>query len=420
MTTGFKRAIRPLALLAAASVLAGCGGSGDGGSGSRNVTVWMYPVISDPQANSAYWERIEKDFEAATPGTTLTIEQQPWENRDEKLATALGSGKGPDVVLLNPDQIPQYLSNGAIRPVDAAVKDTKDTFLPNALTALTHDGRLYAVPIYHTVTSTLYNKRLLAQAGIDKPPATWEEIKAAAPRLKQAGVATLDYSASNEATLNMNFYPLLWQAGGKVFSDDGKKAAFNGPEGVAALTFLTDLYKAGAIPKSALTNSNAFADHPLGKQQVAMGFAGTLADADLARKTWGAENVLVGKPLSNAKQVTFGVPGGLGVSARSRNVQGAERFLAFMTEPAQIESLGKASGFLSPRTDVTVPSDAPHAKEFQDALAYAFPGEPSPVARQLMSLIAPEIQAALTGRKSPEEALDSAAAQADDLLARQR
>ncbi|MCQ0021727.1 sugar ABC transporter substrate-binding protein [Streptomyces somaliensis DSM 40738] len=419
MTTGSKRATTLLALLATASLLAGCGG-GDGGAGSNDVTVWMYPVIADPKANSAYWKKVEEDFEAANPGTPVTIEEQPWENRDEKLATALGSGKGPDVMLLNPDQVPQYLGNGALRPVDKAVEGIEESFLPNALKALSHDGRLYAVPIYHTVTTTLYNKRLLDRAGIEEPPATWDEIRAAAPRLKRAGVATLDYSASNEATLNLNFYPLLWQAGGSVFSEDGRKAAFNGPEGVAALTFLTDLYKAGAIPRTALTNTNIFADHPLGKQQAAMGFSNTPADADLARRTWGAENVVVGKPLRDAEQVAFGVPGGLGLNADSRNVAGAEKFLAFMAQPERIRSLGEASGFLSPRTDVTVTGDTPYAKRFQEALPFAHPGEPSPVARQLMSLIAPEIQAALTGRKSPKEALDAAAAQADDLLARQR
>ncbi|MCP9988940.1 sugar ABC transporter substrate-binding protein [Streptomyces sudanensis] len=419
MTTGSKRATTPLALLAALCLLAGCGG-GDGGSGSNDVTVWMYPVIADPKANSAHWAKVEKDFEAAHPGTRLTIEEQPWENRDEKLATALGSGKGPDVVLLNPDQVPQYLASGALRPVDKAVEGIEESFLPNALKALSDDGKLYAVPIYHTVTTTLYNKRLLDRAGIAEPPATWDEVRAAAPKLKRIGVAALDYSASNEATLNLNFYPLLWQAGGRVFSEDGRKAAFNGPEGVAALTFLTDLYKAGALPRTALTNTNIFADHPMGKQQAAMGLSHTLADADLARRTWGAENVVVGKPLRNVEQVSFGVPGGLGLNARSRNVAGAEKFLAFMAEPERIRSLGAASGFLSPRTDVTVPSDAPYARQFREALPFAYPGEPGPAARQVMSLLAPEIQAALTGRKSPKEALDAAAAQADDLLARQR
>lgn len=72
-----------------------------------------------------------------------------------------------------------------------------------------------------------------------------------------------------------------------------------------------------------------------------------------------------------------------------------------MTQPDQIVSLNKETGFLSPRTDVTVPSDNPYAKQLQDALSVVVPGESSPVARQLMGILAPEIQAAMTGKKSP-------------------
>lgn len=419
MKSGFTRAAAPLALFTLTALLAGCGG--DSAADSKKVTVWMYPVIADPKANSAYWTQIEKDFKKAEPDVRLTIEQQPWENRDEKLATALSGGKGPDVVLLGPDQIPQYLSNGAIRPVDGALKGIEDKFLPAALDAMKQDGKLYAAPIYHTVTTTMYNKKLLDQAGITTPPTSWDEIKAATPVLKSKGIAVLDYSAGNEATLNLNFYLLLWQAGGKVFADDGKKVAFNGPKGVETLTFVRDLYRAGAIPQSALTNTNLIADHALGKQQVAMGFSNTPADAAVAAEAWGEENVIIGAPLSGgAEQVSFGIPGGLGINAKSKNGPGAEKFLAFMTQPEQLQSMGRASGFLSPRTDVTVTGDGPFAKEFQAALAHAYPGEPNPAARQVMSLIAPEIQAALTGKKNPKEALDSAAEQADDLLARQR
>ncbi|MGW7363029.1 ABC transporter substrate-binding protein [Streptomyces sp. NPDC054841] len=421
MKTGFKRATVPLALLTLTTLTAAGCSDGDSGAGSKKVTVWMYPVIMDPKANAAYWDGIEKGFEAAEKGVDLTVEQLPWENRDQKLATAFGSGKGPDVVLLGPDQIPQYQANGAIQPVDRAIEKAKSAFRPAALEAMTQDGKIYAAPIYHTVTSTLYNKKLLDEAGITEPPATWDAIRAAAPKLKRAGATTLDYSASNEASLNMSFYPLLWQAGGKVFDDSGKKAAFNSAEGVEALSFLVDLYKGGAVPKSAMNNANLFTDQALGKQQVAMGYTNTPADAALAEKTWGKGNVIVGPALTGPKkQVCFGMPGGLGINARSKNVTGAEKFIAYMTRPAQIESMGKAGGFFSPRTDVTVPNDSAYAKEYQEALNHTYPGEPNPAARQLMALISPEIQAALTGKKSPKAALDAAAAEADDLLARQR
>jgi multiple sugar transport system substrate-binding protein len=419
MKTALKRVTLPLALLAATALTASCG-SGSGGSSSKSVTVWMYPVIADTKANAAYWKKTDKDFEKAEPGTKLNIVQQPWANRDEKLATAFAGGKGPDVVLLIPDQIPQFVANGAIQPVDDAMKNVKGKLRAPVLKALTMDDKLYAAPIYQTVTSTLYNKKLLAKAGIEKPPATWDEVRAAAPKLKKAGYATLDYSAGNEATLNLNFYPLLWQAGGHVFSPDGKKAAFNSPAGVQALTFLTDLYKQGAVPKSALTAKNVVADQPLGKQQVAMGFSLGPQDVAVAEQAWGKGNAIVGEPLKDKKSVAAGIPGGLGMSAKAGDKEGAEKFLRFMAQPAQLKSLNVITGFSSPRTDVTVPSEDPHAKEFQTALERTNASEPNPVARQLMGILAPEIQASLTGKKSPEEALDSAAKQANDQLARQR
>ncbi|GFH35786.1 ABC transporter substrate-binding protein [Streptomyces pacificus] len=419
MKTGFKRSAVVLALLALSTLAAA--GCGDGGAGSGKVTVWMYPVIMDSKANAAYWEGIEKGFEAKEQGVDLRVEHLPWENRDQKLATAFGSGKGPDVVLLGPDQIPQYQATGALRPVDRAIEEARSAFRPNALEAMSQDGRVYAAPIYHTVTSTLYNRKLLAKAGITEPPATWDAVRAAAPRLKQAGASTLDYSASNEASLNMSFYPLLWQAGGRVFADGGGKSAFNSPEGVEALTFLVDLYRSGAVPRSAMNNANLFTDQALGRQQVAMGYTNTPADAALAERAWGKGNVIVGPALTGpGGQVCFGMPGGLGINARSANVQGAEKFIAYMVQPAQIESMGRAGGFFSPRTDVTVPHDSAYAKEYEQALDHAYPGEPNPAARQLMALLSPEIQAALTGKKSPEAALESAASAADELLARQR
>ena len=407
-----------LAVLAVAAVSA-CGGSGES-SAKAVVTVWMYPVISQEQAATAYWTQIEKDFEAANAGIDLRFEQQPWANRDQKLATAFSGGKGPDVLLLGPDQIPQFVKSGSLEPIDKVLEADKGKFLPGALDALTVDGKLYAAPIYHTVTTTIYNKSLLDKAGITKPPETWDEIKAAAPKLKQAGVATLDYSASPETSLNLSFYPLLWQAGGTVFAEDGTKVAFNQAPGVEALTFLKTLYDAGAIPKSALSNANVVADQALGKQQVAMGFTNTLIDAKTVTAGWGAANVIVGVPLENKKRVGFGLPGGLAVNAGSKDIEAAGKFLTFMTQPKQVISLGTAANFLSPRTDAPVPATGEQSKKFEEALQYAYSGEVNPAARQVMALVAVEIQAVLTGKKTPQQALDDAAKQSDDLLSRQR
>ncbi|GAA2824493.1 ABC transporter substrate-binding protein [Kribbella solani] len=412
-----NRFVSLVTVAAIALAAAGCQGKT---AAKPAVTVWMYPVIANEQKSTAYWGSIEKDFEAANPDVDLRIEQQPWANRDQKLATAFSGGKGPDVLLLGPDQIPQFVTGGSLAPVDKVLEKDKDKFLPGALDALTVDGKLYAVPIYHTVTTTIYNKLLLDKAGISKPPDTWDEIKAAAPKLKQAGVATLDYSASPETSLNLSFYPLLWQAGGSVFAADGKKVAFDQAPGVEALTFLKGLYDEGAVPKTALSNTNLVADQALGRGQVAMGFTNTLTDVRTVSASWGAANVIVGVPLQNKKRVGFGLPGGLAVNAGSKNVDAAEKFLSFMTQPKQEISMATASDFLSPRTDAPVPAADARSKKFDDALQYAYSGEVNPAARQIMALLAVQIQAVLTGKKTPRQGLDDAAKQANDLLARQR
>jgi multiple sugar transport system substrate-binding protein len=421
MKSTVRRIAAPLTALVLAAALSSCGGGDSGSSDSKkSVTLWMYPVIADQAASDAYWKKVETDFEAANSGIDLKVEAQPWANREEKVAAAFSGKKGPDVLLMIPDQIPQYVKSGSLEPVDDVVTPEKDKFLPAAIPGLTVDGKVYGAPIYHTVTTTMYNKTVLTKAGITSPPETWDEIKAAAPKLKAAGFSTLDYSASPEATLNLNFYPLLWQAGGKVFADDGKSVTFNQAPGLEALTFLKSLWDEGAIPKTALTAGNVVADSPFGKGQVAMAMTSVPADVATVTKTWGAGNIEIGSPLTGKKQVGYGIPGGLVLNAASENTDAAKKFLSFMIQPAQLDGLSKASGFYSPRSDAKVESTDPTVAKFHDALQYAFPGEANPSARQIMSMLSTEIQAVLTGKKQPQQALDDAAKQANDLLSRQR
>src|SRR5690349_17813579 len=149
MKTTVRRAVAPLTALVLAAALSSCGGGDDAGaSDKKSVTLWMYPVIADQAASDAYWKKVETDFEAANAGIDLKVEMQPWDKRDEKLATAFAGKKGPDTVLLIPDQIPQYVKNGSLEPVGDVLEADKDKFLPNAIPGLTVEGKVYGAPIY--------------------------------------------------------------------------------------------------------------------------------------------------------------------------------------------------------------------------------------------------------------------------------
>ncbi|TDD68377.1 extracellular solute-binding protein [Jiangella aurantiaca] len=406
--------------VAALLTVAACGGSDDdtAGGGSAEVTVWMYPVIPDQDASIEFWGQVEADFEAEHEDIDLTIEQQPWEGRDEKIATAIASGQGPDLVLLTPDQTLQYQVTGGLKPVDGAVEEDRDAFLPSALDVVTFEDELYGVPIYHTSTTTAYNMAAFQTAGITEPPTTWEDVLAAAPALAANGVAVMDYSGSPETTLNLTFYPLLWQAGGSVFTEDGSDVAFDGPEGLAALQFLLDLQAQGGLPADAATKTNAVDGGPLTTGAAAMTFAITMPDVEHMRTAVGAENVVVAEPLTGEEQVSFGIPGVLALTSISEDDEAAYEVASYIASPEVNARLNDAAGTFPARTDVDAPTGDDALTALNDALQFARPGEVTPTARQVMAVLSAQLQAALQGSKSPEDALADAAAEARDLIAR--
>lgn len=67
----------------------------------------------------------------------------------------------------------------------------------------TVDGKVYGIPRTGYSMGLIYNKKLFTEAGLDpeKPPATWEELRAAAEKIAGLGNGTVgyaDYSAQNQ------------------------------------------------------------------------------------------------------------------------------------------------------------------------------------------------------------------------------
>ncbi|WP_327090058.1 extracellular solute-binding protein [Nonomuraea sp. NBC_01738] len=398
-------------------VLAGCGSGGADSGGKSTVTLWMYPVIDDQAKNKAFWDKVEKDFEAKNATIDVKIDMQPWEGRQEKVSTALVAKKGFDLVVLGPDQIPQYAKQGTIAPVDDVVAAAKSSYLPNALSSLSMDGKLYGVPIYQTITAPIFNKKVFADAGITKMPTTWEEVKADAPKLAAKKIPIFMYTGAPEVSLNLSFYPILWSYGGTVFAPDGKTVAFNGSEGVQSLQLLLDLQKLGGLPANAATLTNVVEGSPLTQGKVGFYHAAANVSAMQLGTAIGAENVAVGLPIEGTKRVAFGIPGGLLLAKHAKNPEAAKKFMEYIASPEVASGLAQESGYFPARTDAKVSDSSPTLAEFQKSLEFAFPGDAHLKARQVMAALSPQIQAALQGKKDAKTALDDAAKEANTLLA---
>ncbi|QOR69712.1 sugar ABC transporter substrate-binding protein [Ruania alkalisoli] len=403
---------------AAALALTACS-SGDSSAdgGSSEITLWMYPVIADEDASRDYWESFEADFETEHSDIDLSIELLPWADREEKIGTAIAAGTGPDLVLLVPDLARNFYDTGGLKPIDGAIDDP-GVYFEGALAGGTFDGEIYGLPIYQTANTTAYNTALFEEAGITELPQTWDEILDAAPALAENGVSVLDYSGSAETTLNISFYPLLWQAGGSVFTEDGSDIAFDGPEGVEALQFLLDLQEAGGLPADAATKTTAVEGGPLGLGTAAMSYGMSGATIDQLEAAVGEENVTVGAPLTGAVQASFGTPGIIGLTTINEDEEAALEVARALAAPEAQSAMFEAAGWFPSREDaeITIEDDATQA--LFDSLAVSNPGEAAPGARQVMSILATHIQSALQGQATAEEAIADAAAEARDAISR--
>ncbi len=109
------------------------------------------------------------------------------------------------------------------------------------------DGKVYAIPAKSIYGVALhYNRDLFTQAGLDpdKPPTTWDEVRADAKAIKdKTGVAGYAEMAANN-TGGWQLTAATYSRGGrvqKVASDGSYSATLDNPGTVAALQFLHDL-----------------------------------------------------------------------------------------------------------------------------------------------------------------------------------
>lgn len=135
-----------------------------------------------------------------------------------------------------------------------------------------------------------------------------------APKFTEKGMYALNYPASAENTLNLTYYPLLWQAGGEVYTKDGD-VGFDSKEGVQALTFLTDLAEAGALDPEALTTNVPLEQTAVAQGKVACTWNNAVNEVV---PFWGEENVKVLAPLTEKESVAYGTVGSLSVLKGSK------------------------------------------------------------------------------------------------------
>lgn len=205
-----------------------------------------------------YFNELIATFESQNPGVKVRWVDVPWSAMESKILTAVSAKTAPDVVNLNPDFASQLASRNAWLDLDAKVPQTvRQEYLPNIWNASTLNGKSFGLPWYLSSSVTIYNKDLLKQAGISKPPATYAELGQIAQQIKdKTGKYAFFITLVPEDSAQV--LESFVQMGVQLVDAQGK-AAFNTPAGKAAFQYWVDLYKKGLLPREVLTQGHQHA-----------------------------------------------------------------------------------------------------------------------------------------------------------------
>lgn len=356
-------------------------------------------------------------YEASHPGIDITVTGIPFS--DEGLAqldTSLATDEGPDIFRIASDRLPNYGEQGVLSPIDDYLtEEDQADILPNLLEGVEFNGEHLAWPQWVPPVGFYLNNALFEAAGVEIPGPEWtvDEFKQLAQDLTSEGVYGF---ATYMGAASVNELTLLYAEGATVLSDDNTEYTLNDEAGVAGLQTLVDLFEADAMPPDSTTLALADVDQGFIDGRFAMITGGSGGIANFVGND--VEFTVLPPPIGAAGEtVTVGGMGTYAVPAKSdpARVAAAHDLARYLTG----EVINDVPGwFLAPatRASIDVAADNPDMQPFQDMLPFVKFMPLTPSWPEIDAYIHPEIQLAVAGQKSAQQALDDAGAQITPLL----
>ena len=211
------------------------------------LTYWTH---EDPNRTEIE-NRYINEFEKANPGVTVKRVTNPSKKMAELILTAFAANQGPDIFNLQIEDEYAYIVNSRLAPVDfkaagyASVEAIYKAYIPKVLDPVTFEGSLFGLPLELTNWCLYVNDRVFKSAGLDPDkdyPKTWEEVVAVSEKIairKGEIIERRGFDFRYPYYL-VSLVPMVEQLGGKLISDDGKKAIINDEAWIQFLEFMKE------------------------------------------------------------------------------------------------------------------------------------------------------------------------------------
>lgn len=215
--------------------------------GKVHLTFWTAQLSP---TYDGYIRGLIERYERENPEVRLHWVDLPQTDSRQKLMASIAAGAPPDLVNTSTDFALTLAQFGAITELsDRLTSDQIARYFPNLWKATEYEGKVYALPWYVTTRVVMYNKALLAEAGLDpdKPPLTLEDLD------RQARQVTARTSAVGLMP-DVRIWNDWSMEGTPIVDPSVLEARFTDPGSVAVLERYHQLYSEGVMPPETLTD----------------------------------------------------------------------------------------------------------------------------------------------------------------------
>lgn len=339
-----------------------------------------------------------------------------WPQLHDRMATAFASGSAPWDVVYMSGWVPEFATS--LRPfADKLPASLVDDMPPTSFATTTWDGQVYGAVFTLSLLTLFYNTEHLAEAGLDGPPKTWDDLLRYTKELTRDGrsgwVANYGDPAGIGGTASQ-WMCFLQQAGGKMYGEDGMPV-FNSDAGVDAMQMMVDLMDAGTDPGSISYVGINDATNVLlaGRASMQMNwpFMWTAAQdpeqSQIVGKLGGA--ILPAGPAGSA---SIDGTDAWTIPNSSKNPEVAQSLIEFYLDPVVQKQQAIDTGWLPIRlstlADADVQKALPNAKVVLEQASHPYDSFVTPDYNEVTQALGTEVQKALQKAKTPAEAIADA------------
>ena len=232
---------------------------------SAPTTVKWWHFWTDPSIKPTI-DEIVADFEKQNPNIKIEQTELTWNNGHEKIAIALSSKTGPDLLELGSDWIPEFVAANRITDVTANLKPFYDQY--TGWDPVRNNGALYGIPWILGTRVMYYNSDLLLQAGFDSLyiPLDLTQFKEAAYKVDSLGKDIYGWGSNSaeKHRLYKKFLPFFWTYGASFYSLNNEYCVISSMEAGKALTYYKELNDSCAMIDTQRRLEDAFLADKIG------------------------------------------------------------------------------------------------------------------------------------------------------------